>query len=85
MNFSATLEPLRHGGRRMACRSWIQPGKYVPLGPEASCPTLDNRDRTVEAPLWFATVNGTVQVDGGPSHAGLLADDWYGIDGLEGR
>ncbi|MGX1977143.1 Thoeris anti-defense Tad2 family protein [Streptomyces kronopolitis] len=81
MNFSAALELMRHDGRRMARRSWTQSGKYVYLEPEASCITPDNRDRTLEAHLRFVTANGTVQL----SHAGLLADDWYVIDGREER
>ncbi|RXS65321.1 DUF2829 domain-containing protein [Streptomyces sp. TM32] len=85
MNFSAALELMRHDGRRMARRSWIQPGKYVYLEPEASCLTPDNRDRTLEAHLRFVTANGTVQVGVQPSHAGLLAEDWYDIDGREER
>ncbi|WP_344632003.1 Thoeris anti-defense Tad2 family protein [Streptomyces glaucosporus] len=79
MDFSAALELLR-AGRRMARRSWIQPGKYVYLEPESVCVSPDGRSRTLAAHLRFVTADGTVQVGVQPSHAGLLADDWYDVD-----
>jgi hypothetical protein len=79
MDFSAALESLKNG-RRMARRSWIQPGKYVYLEPESACVSPDGRSRTLAAHLRFVTADGTVQAGVQPSHAGLLADDWYDID-----
>lgn len=55
-------------------------GKYVYLEPESPCITPDNLDRTLEAHLRFVTATGTVQSGVQPSHAGLLAEDWYDID-----
>ncbi|MET8213454.1 MW1434 family type I TA system toxin [Streptomyces sp. NPDC005373] len=78
MDFSATLRVWKDG-RRTARRSWIQSGKYVYLEPESACTTPDNLDRTLEAHLRFEGAEGAVQV-GVPSHAGLLAEDWYNID-----
>ncbi|MGW3521048.1 Thoeris anti-defense Tad2 family protein [Streptomyces hydrogenans] len=80
MNFSAALELLK-SGRRVARRSWIQPGKYVYMEPESACVTPDHQTRTLVAHLRFVTADGTVQAGVQPSHAGLLADDWYDIDG----
>ncbi|MTE17908.1 DUF2829 domain-containing protein [Streptomyces sp. TRM43335] len=79
MDFSAALELLRDG-RRMARRSWIQPGKYVYLEPESACVSPDGRSRRLAAHLRFVTADGTVQAGVQPSHAGLLADDWYDVD-----
>ncbi|WP_158239659.1 Thoeris anti-defense Tad2 family protein [Streptomyces carminius] len=79
MNFSAALELLR-SGRRVARRSWIQPGKYVYLEPESVCVSPDGRTRRLAAHLRFVTADGTVQAGVQPSHAGLLADDWYSVD-----
>lgn len=79
MDFSAALE-LLNSGQRMARRSWVQPGKYVYLEPESACITPDNLDSTLVAHLRFVTADGTVQVGVQPSHAGLLAEDWYDID-----
>ncbi|MFD7165268.1 Thoeris anti-defense Tad2 family protein [Streptomyces violascens] len=79
MNFSTALELMKKG-RRMARRSWIQPGKYVYLEPESVCTTPGSRELPLEAHLRFVTAEGTVQVGAQPSHAGLLADDWYDID-----
>lgn len=79
MDFSAALGLLKNG-RRMARRSWIQSGKYVYLEPESACITPDNLGRTLEAHLRFVTAQGAVQVGVQPSHAGLLAEDWYDID-----
>jgi hypothetical protein len=79
MDFSAALELLKDG-RRMARRSWVQPGKYVYLEPESVCITPDNLDRTLAAHLRFVAADGTVQVGVQPSHAGLFAEDWYDID-----
>ncbi|NGO72539.1 Thoeris anti-defense Tad2 family protein [Streptomyces boncukensis] len=83
MDFSAALE-LMKSGRRMARRSWIQPGKYVYLEPESICLTPDKEEHTLAAHLRFVTADGTVQVGVQPSHAGLLADDWYDVDGEGG-
>ncbi|MGH3802689.1 MAG: Thoeris anti-defense Tad2 family protein, partial [Pseudonocardiaceae bacterium] len=80
MDFSAALELMKNEGRRMARRSWIQSGKYVYLEPESVCVSPDNQSRTLEAHLRFVTAAGTVQAGVQPSHAGLLAEDWYDID-----
>lgn len=85
MDFSAALELMKNDGRRMARRSWVQPGKYVYLEPETVCITPDNLDRTLEAHLRFVTADGTVQAGVQPSHAGLLAEDWYDIDADEDK
>ncbi|SFK98021.1 Thoeris anti-defense Tad2 family protein [Streptomyces pini] len=82
MDFSAALELLRDG-RRMARRGWIQPGKYVYLEPESVCVGPDGRSRPLAAHLRFVTADGTVQAGVQPSHAGLLADDWYDVDAPE--
>ncbi|MEU3279178.1 Thoeris anti-defense Tad2 family protein [Streptomyces antibioticus] len=79
MNFSAALELMKKG-RRLARHSWVQPGKYVYLEPESVCVTPDNETRELAAHLRFVTADGVVQVGVQPSHAGLLADDWYDID-----
>ncbi|HEX5569526.1 MAG TPA: MW1434 family type I TA system toxin [Streptomyces sp.] len=79
MDFSMALELLK-AGHRMARRSWIQPGKYVYLEPESTCVSPDDRTRTLTAHLRFVTADGSVQVGVQPSHAGLLADDWYDVD-----
>ncbi|MGW5020988.1 Thoeris anti-defense Tad2 family protein [Streptomyces cacaoi] len=79
MDFTAALRLLR-GGHRLARRSWIQPGKYVYLEPAALCTGPEGTERTLVAHLRFVTADGTVQVGVQPSHAGLLADDWYDVD-----
>jgi len=79
MDFSAALELLKDG-RRMARRSWIQPGKYLYLEPESVCVSPDGQTRRLAAHLRFVTADGTVQVGVQPSHAGLLADDWYDVE-----
>lgn len=79
MDFSAALELLRKG-RRVARRSWIEQGKYVYLEPDSVCSTPDGREHPLAAHLRFVTASGVVQVGVQPSHAGLLADDWYDVD-----
>ncbi|MFD1829532.1 MULTISPECIES: Thoeris anti-defense Tad2 family protein [Streptomyces] len=83
MDFSAALELLREG-RRVARRGWIQPGKYVYLEPESVCVSPDGRSRRLAAHLRFVTADGTVQAGVQPSHAGLLANDWYDVDAEPG-
>ncbi|MER5883778.1 MW1434 family type I TA system toxin [Streptomyces sp. NPDC001941] len=80
MDFSAALELMKNEQRRMARRSWIQTGKYVYLEPGSTCTSPDGRQRVLEAHLRFVTADGTVQAGVQPSHAGLLADDWYDVD-----
>lgn len=66
MHFSAAMEPLKDS-RRMARRSWVQPGKYVYLEAESVCITPDIPR------LRFMATDGTAQVGIQPSHAGLVA------------
>ncbi|MEU8836865.1 hypothetical protein [Streptomyces sp900116325] len=41
MDFSAAMEPLKDG-RRMARRSWVQPGKYVYVEAESMTSTPES-------------------------------------------
>jgi len=79
MEFSEALVLLKQG-RRLARQGWVQPGKYVYLEPEGTCTTPDGEQRTLIAHLRFVTADGTVQTGVQPSHAGLLAEDWYDLD-----
>ncbi|MGK5628268.1 Thoeris anti-defense Tad2 family protein [Streptomyces sp. URMC 123] len=84
MDFSAALELMKKG-RRMARKGWIQPGKYVYLEPESTCVAPDGETRTLVAHLRFKNAEGKVQVGVQPSHAGLLADDWYDVGEAQER
>ncbi|MCX5317146.1 hypothetical protein [Streptomyces sp. NBC_00154] len=52
MDFSAAMEPLKDS-RRMARRSWVQPGKYVYLEAESVCITPDILEPALAARLRF--------------------------------
>jgi len=79
MEFSEALVLLKQG-RRLARRGWVQQGKYVYLEPDSTCTTPDQEQRTLIAHLRFVTADGTVQTGVQPSHAGLMAKDWYDLD-----
>ncbi|WP_165988438.1 MW1434 family type I TA system toxin [Streptomyces sp. YIM 98790] len=79
MNYSEALSALK-AGRRIARRSWIEPGKWVSWKPAEEVTAPDGRVFTQVAHALFWRPNKGTTEPWLPSFDAQAGDDWYDVD-----